>query len=146
MFHVLEAFQSNWERVGITVEILKSDWNVFKTSVRAGKPDLYYLDWFADYPDGENFLFPLFHSAESMIKRNRYSNPRVDNLIERIQSMPFGKERDNLIVKTNNLLYEEVPWIYLWHGQTHIVTQPGIKGYQPKTIFNAERYTEIFRQ
>ena len=145
-FHVLEAFQSNWERVGITVEILKSDWNVFKTSVRAGQPDLYYLDWFADYPDGENFLFPLFHSAESMIKRNRYSNPEVDNLIERIQSMPFGKGRDRLIVKTNNLLYEEVPWIYLWHGQTHIVTQPGISGYQPKAIFNAERYTEIFRQ
>jgi ABC-type transport system substrate-binding protein len=81
-----------------------------------------------------------------MIKRNRYSNPRVDSLIERIQSMPFGKERDNLIVKTNSLLYEEVPWIYLWHGQAHTVTQPEISGYQPKTIFNAERYTEIFRQ
>jgi peptide/nickel transport system substrate-binding protein/oligopeptide transport system substrate-binding protein len=87
MFHVLEALQSDWEKVGITVDIKRSDWNVFKTSVREGKPDLYYLDWFADYPDGENFLYPLFHSKESMTKRNRFSDPEIDVIIEKIQQL-----------------------------------------------------------
>ncbi|MFQ6613111.1 MAG: ABC transporter substrate-binding protein, partial [Fidelibacterota bacterium] len=50
MFHVLEAMQADWAAVGIQVEILRSDWNVFKTAVREGKPNLYYLNWQADYP------------------------------------------------------------------------------------------------
>ena len=130
IFHVLEAFQSYWRAIGIEVEIMRSDWNVFKTAVRAGRPDLYYLDWFADYPDGENFLFPLFHSSESMTKRTRYKNPEIDKLIE----------------KTNRVIFNEAPWVFLWHSQTNIVTQSTITGYVPKIIFNSERYTNIVRK
>ena len=146
IFHVLEAFQSYWGAIGIEVEIMRSDWNVFKTAVRAGRPDLYYLDWFADYPDGENFLFPLFHSSESMTKRNRYKNPEVDKLIETIQLLPIGNQRDSLIEKTNRVIFNEAPWVFLWHSQTNMVTQSTITGYVPKTIFNSERYTNIVRK
>lgn len=143
MFHVLEAFQSYWSAVGISVTIMRSDWNVFKTAVREGKPDLYYLDWFADYPDGENFLYPLFHSKESMTKRNRYSNPAVDRNIETIQRLRNGKERNDLIKETHRLIKDDAPWVFLWHGRTHTAVHPWIEGYKPKLIFNAERYLEM---
>ncbi len=146
MFHVLEAFQSYWSAVGIFVEIIRSDWNVFKTAVRQGKPDLYYLDWFADYPDAENFLYPLFHSQESMTKRNRYSNPMVDRMIEKIQQMLPGKERNMLIEETHIMIKNDVPWVFLWHGRTHTAVQPWIDGYAPKLIFNAERYIDIHKK
>ena len=143
---MLEAFQSYWGAIGIEIEIMRSDWNVFKTAVRAGRPDLYYLDWFADYPDGENFLFPLFHSSESMTKRNRYRNPEVDDLIERIQLLPNSSQRDSLIERTNRVIFNEAPWVFLWHGQTNVVTQLKITGYVPKLIFNSERYADIIRE
>jgi len=146
MFHVLEAFQSDWSAVGIEVELLRSDWNVFMTAIREGKPDLYYLSWFADYPDGENFLFPLFHTSESMRKRNRYSNPEVDRLIEKIQVLPNGSPRDSLIAVTNKIIHNDAPWVFLWHSQSNTVTQPWIKGYVPRLIFNAQRYTAIGKQ
>lgn len=146
MFHVLEAFQSYWSAVGIFVEIMRSDWNVFKTAVRQGKPDLYYLDWFADYPDAENFLYPLFHSQESMTKRNRYSNPKVDKKIEMIQRMLPGKKRNSLIEETHTMIKNDAPWVFLWHGRTHTAVQPWIEGYSPKLIFNAERYIDIHKK
>lgn len=146
MFHVLESFQSDWAAVGIYVEILRSDWNVFKTAVREGKPDLYYLDWYADYPDAENFLYPLFHSRESLSKRNRYSNPEVDLNIETIQSLPQGNERNVLISKTHEMIIKEAPWIFLWHGRSHTAVQPWIRGYTPQLIFNAERFTQVYEQ
>jgi peptide/nickel transport system substrate-binding protein/oligopeptide transport system substrate-binding protein len=143
MFHVLEAFQSYWEAVGITVEIVNSDWNVFKTAVRQGTVDLYYLDWYADYPDAENFLYPLFHSRESMTKRSRYSNPEVDKNIEMIQRLTPGEKRSILIEETHMMIKNDAPWVFLWHGKTHTAVQPWIKGYAPKLIFNAERYLTI---
>ena len=143
MFHVLEALQSDWEKVGITVDIKRSDWNVFKTSVREGKPDLYYLDWFADYPDGENFLYPLFHSKESMTKRNRFSDPEIDIIIEKIQQLTNSVERQQLIATANRMVADAAPWVFLWHSKTTYLTREWISGFQPSSIFNANRYMNI---
>lgn len=146
MFHVLEALQSDWAAVGINVDIKRSDWNVFKTAVREGKPDMYYLDWYADYPDGENFLYPLFHSKESMTKRNRFSDPEVDAIIEKIQQLPNNTKRQELIMEANNLIADKAPWVFLWHSKTTYLTQNWISGFKPSPIFNAQRYTHVTKK
>ncbi len=143
MFHVLEALQADWAAIGVTIKIVRSDWNLFKTAVREGKPDLYYLDWFADYPDGENFLYPLFHSKESMIKRNRFSDPEVDDIIERIQRLPMNSERQGLIQMAHELISSKAPWVFLWHDKKTTLTQKWIYGFQTSPIFNAQRYTTV---
>jgi len=143
MFHVLEALQSDWAAVGINVEIKRSDWNVFKTAVREGKPDLYYLDWYGDYPDGENFLYPLFHSKESMTKRNRFSDTEVDEIIEKIQQLPESTIRQSLIMEANNMIADKAPWVFLWHTKTTYLTQDRISGFHPSPIFNAQRYMHV---
>ena len=143
MFHVLEALQSDWEKVGIIIDIKRSDWNVFKTSVREGKPDLYYLDWFADYPDGENFLYPLFHSKESMTKRNRFYDPEIDAIIEKIQQLTNQSERQQLLETANKMVADAAPWVFLWHSKTTYLTQKWISEFQPSSIFNANRYMKI---
>ncbi|MEE8335173.1 MAG: hypothetical protein V3S48_01920, partial [Candidatus Neomarinimicrobiota bacterium] len=112
-------------------------------AVREGKPDMYYLNWQADYPDPENFLFPLFNSIESEQKRNRYNSSRADSLITLVQTTPAGSDRRNLISLTNRFIFEEAPWVFLWHKRTHVVVQPWIEDYTPKLIFNAEKYLDI---
>ena len=143
MFHVTEAFQSDWSAVGINVKIIQSDWNVFKTAVRNGHPPMYYLNWTADYPDAENFLYPLFYSTESMTKRNRYSNPVLDDIILQIQSLSYGTERSYLIQKANKILLDEVPWVFLWHRGNYNITQTTVSGYRHKLVFNAERFLSL---
>jgi ABC-type transport system substrate-binding protein len=81
-----------------------------------------------------------------MTKRNRYRSPEVDDLIERIQLLPNSSQRDSLIDRTNRVIFNEAPWVFLWHGQTNIVTQLKIAGYVPKLIFNSERYIDIIRE
>lgn len=143
---VMEAFQSYWKTIGVEAKIVRNDWNVFKSAVREGKPDAYYLDWYADYPDGENFLFPLFHSTESMVKRNRYRNHEVDHRIEKIQSMAGSPERNRLLSEVDSLIYADAPWVFLWHSVSQVVTQPWISGFKPKLMFNAQQYTTINKE
>ncbi len=146
MYHVLEAMQSNWQAVGIRVELLLSDWNVFRTAVKEGKPELYYLSWFADYPDGENFLYPLFHSKESMVKRNRFSNAEIDSIIDQIQALPATPKREELIALANKRIFEEAPWVFLWYPESNVVIQPWLKGFESKLIFNAQRYDGWYKK
>ena len=143
MFHVIEAFQSDWSAIGINVKIVQSDWNVFKSAVRNGQPPMYYLNWTADYPDAENFLYPLFYSAESMTKRNRYANPLLDDIILQIQSLSYGTERTSLVQKANKILLDEVPWVFLWHKGNYNVTHSSVTGYRNKLVFNAERFLSL---
>ena len=50
-------------RLGIRVEIVERDAPSVRATVRNGEADLYLGDWYADYPDPENFSYPLFHSS-----------------------------------------------------------------------------------
>ena len=49
--------------VGIRVEIVERDASSVRAAVRNGEADLFLGDWYADYPDPENFTYPLFHSS-----------------------------------------------------------------------------------
>ncbi|MBZ0298853.1 MAG: peptide ABC transporter substrate-binding protein [Anaerolineae bacterium] len=52
--------QSQLAVVGIEVEVVTMESGAFLTSALAGNEPLHLLGWTADYPDGGNFLDPLF--------------------------------------------------------------------------------------
>ena len=60
---IAQAIQADLGRVGVTVEIVERDASTARAAARKGEADLFLADWWADYPDGENFTFPLFHIA-----------------------------------------------------------------------------------
>ena len=73
---IAEVLQSYIEAAGIHVRIKQLEWSAYKEAVNKGEPDMFYLSWWADYPDPENFLFPLFHSSNHGAggNRTRYTN------------------------------------------------------------------------
>ena len=60
---IAQSVQQDLALVGIQVEIVERDAPSVRATVRNGGADLYLGDWYADYPDPENFSFPLFHSS-----------------------------------------------------------------------------------
>jgi ABC-type transport system substrate-binding protein len=51
--------------VGIQVEIIQREASSARAAVRKGKADLFLTDWYADYPDPENFTYPLVNSRNA---------------------------------------------------------------------------------
>jgi hypothetical protein len=80
---VAQAVQADLARVGIRVELIERDASSQREAARAGNADMALLDWWADYPDGDNFLYPLFSSASFGPGGNYafYSDPVTDSLI-----------------------------------------------------------------
>jgi len=114
--------------------------------VREGVPDMYYRSWYADYPDAENFLTPLFESEVSKTRWTRYTNPQLDSLISQIQIETDDSSRNFLIMQANQTLVDDAPWIYLWHSQSVVITNPKLKGWSPSLMFNAEKYNGVFKR
>jgi len=68
---ISEAVQYYLRKAGLDVEIVQLEWTAFKQAVSDGHADMFLLSWHADYPDAENFLFPVFHSSNWGASGNR---------------------------------------------------------------------------
>lgn len=137
----LEAIQSYLNDAGFKARIVRNDWNMMRDAMRRGKTDAYWGNWWADYADAENFLSPLFHTKTAAL-RNRYSNPKVDDLIERMQQEPDDSLRAGLATRIDSILAVDVPYIFMWYPTTYTVVQPWVRDYQVHLMPNANKYTE----
>ena len=105
----------------------------------------FWLSWWADYPDVENFLYPLFHSSNWGAGGNRsfYRNLRVDRLIEEAQQEPEEPTRNRLYDQAESLIIEEAPWVFFWHRTDYFLYQPRVKGFVSYPLSTSDKGTDV---
>ncbi len=140
-----EIIQFYLNKAGLKVRIKQLEWSAYKSAVNKGEADLFWLSWWADYPDPENFLFPLFHSSNHGAggNRSRYSNPEVDRLIEAGQKALDISERDEYYRLAEKTIDEEVPLVFFWHKTDFTLRQPYLKNYKLYPIYNIDKGVEV---
>lgn len=142
---IAEVIQSYLMAAGLNVQIKQLEWSAYKEAISRGEADMFYLSWWADYPDPENFLFPLFHSANHgpAGNRTRYTNTVVDALIEKGRLTMDEQKRNALYQKAEELIVADSPWVFLWHRTDFIIRQPRIKNYTIQPIYSMDKGTDI---
>ncbi len=133
--------QALWKKIGVSVRVHQAEWVTYRRMLREGEFDIAYRNWFADYPDGDNFLYPLFHSSQiGSGNMARFADPEVDRLIEESQKEMNPSRRSELLTQANALVYEKAPALFLWSRAKYIVTQPWLKEYTEPLIFNGTQF------
>ncbi|HSG28784.1 MAG TPA: ABC transporter substrate-binding protein [Candidatus Krumholzibacterium sp.] len=142
---ILESVQAYLAKVGIVVDIVTRDWTAFKQAVDKGTPDAFYLDWFADYPDRENFLMPLFHTSNRGGGGNRsaYSNATVDSLLEAASAEQDAGVRASIYGRVEETVYDEAPWIFLWFPVRYEVASYRLRGYEIPVIYSGQDFSGV---
>jgi len=93
------------------------------------QPFLMLVDWAMDFPDPESLVRPLFQSrAEINLANHRYAGARVDRLIEEAGREASLSRRNELFVRIEQILGEELPAIPLFSNDPLIVAQPYVRG------------------
>jgi len=141
---VAQAIQAQLAAVGVQVEIVSRDASSMREAVRKGDTDMAVLDWWADYPDADNFLYPLFHSASFGPGGNYsfYSDPGTDSLILAARRTVDQAAREALYRRIDNRVFDAAPWIYLWFPVDLWAAQPSLDGWDVPVIFNGQRWTK----
>lgn len=142
---VLESVQGYLAAVGVRATIVTREWSAFKQAVDRGGVDAFYLDWFADYPDPENFIAPLFHSANRGGGGNRtgYSDAVVDSLVTAAGACRDAEQRWGLLSAAEKRIYRDAPWIFLWFPIRYELVSPRLEGYRIPVIFNGQRFLKV---
>jgi oligopeptide transport system substrate-binding protein len=146
---IAETLQAYLQLSGIRVKLVQRESaaarEAARKAARKGKTDLFVKDWYADYPDAENFLYPLLHSANKGVGGNvsYYSNPQFDSLVTAARREPDEAKRVALYTQADQIAFRDAPMIFLWFYSELYAVQPWIKGFVPPVIFNGQPWTSV---
>jgi ABC-type transport system substrate-binding protein len=144
---IAQSVQQDLAAVGVQVEIVERDAPSVRATVRNGAADLYLGDWYADYPDPENFAYPLFHSSNRGPGGNYafLNDSALDAMIVRARSTPDSAEKARLSREVDARVFALAPWIFLWFPIDVWAEQPDVKGWRIPAVFTGQRWTGVAR-
>jgi peptide/nickel transport system substrate-binding protein/oligopeptide transport system substrate-binding protein len=142
---VAESIQSYLAAVGVRAKIVQRESAAAREAARNGQADMIVKDWYADYPDAENFLYPLLHGANRGVGGNVsfYENPTFDRIVSLARTEQDSTKRVALYRQADSLAFADAPMIYLFFYNELYAVQPWVKGFIAPTIFNGQKFTDV---
>lgn len=142
---IAEAMQGYLSQAGIRATIVQREAASVREAARNGQVDIIVKDWFADYPDAENFLYPLLHSENSGVGGNLSftKNAEFDRIVSASRREQSDSVRNELYREADAIAFEEAPMIFLFFYNDLYAIQPWIRGFEPPTIFNGQPWVDV---
>jgi peptide/nickel transport system substrate-binding protein/oligopeptide transport system substrate-binding protein len=142
---VAEVVQGYLLAAGVRATLVRREWSAFKEAVSTGKVDAFLLDWIADYPDAENFLYPLFHSSNHGGGGNRsfFTDPEVDRMLEEASRTITPLARFDLYARVDSLVYARAPWIYLYFPTSFHIVSERVTGYRLPAVYLGNDFSGV---
>ena len=139
---VAQAIQAQLAEVGVRAELVERDASSQREAARKGEADMVVLDWWADYPDADNFLYPLFYSGSFGPGGNYafYADPITDSLILRARRTTDDAARTTLYRRVDERVYRAAAWLYLWFPTDLWARRATVTGWDVPVIFNGQRW------
>lgn len=110
--------------IGVEVKPVNVDW----LTGRAARAALSDTIWYADFPDPDNFLRPLFHS-KGYVNAFGYHNEEVDRLLDQVWTETSYTKRNALYHRIEELILEDSPIIPTDYGRLRFLLRPNVRGF-----------------
>jgi ABC-type transport system substrate-binding protein len=142
-----QSLQQGLAEVGVRAEIVERDASSARAAVRNGEADLFLTDWWADYPDPEDFNYPLFHSRNQGAGGNYafLADSALDAMILRARATPNPAEKVQLSRSIDARVFELAPWIFLWFPVDLWANQPDVHGWRIPLVVTGQRWMQAER-
>ena len=127
------AIQQMLKEVGIDWQVKMVDRATFNATRAKGNIPANQGNWYADYPDPDNYLYTYFHSSQSTGMSINFSDPAVDKILDEARGLADQNKRQKMYQDLEKkLILEEYRIIPLLHQTGYTFAQKwvhGIKGH-----------------
>lgn len=103
------------KQAGIQADIQDFEWSVFLDKQSKHQYDATYGGWVLG--DGPSDPYQIFHSSQANDEGSNYisySNPESDKIIEQLRVEFDPAKRKELIMRWQEIIYEDQPYTFLW--------------------------------
>lgn len=128
---MLEFFTKSMADIGIKIKIGTNSWPELVNKVSKKQHQMYTMAWGADYPDAENFLALLYCPNQAPGSNgSNYCNPKFDEMFRKATIMQDSPERNALYQEINEMVSQEVPWIFGFHRTRYYLTHDWLENFK----------------
>ena len=127
------VLQQQLRPAGIDLQIRSAEFGTFYSDVTKGAFQIYALRWIGSNEDPDIFRY-AYGSASFPPKggnRGRYSNPRLDALLQDADGSSDQSQRRTDYVEIQQLLAEDLPGIPLWYPDNEIIHNQRVDAIRP---------------
>ena len=116
-------------KVGVRVHLVETEQFInFDAPELKDRALLRVNTWFADFPDPDNFLRPLFHS-DGALNEFGYSNTKVDQLLDQVWSETSYSKRNELYHHIEEIILRDSPIVPIDYGRLRYLLRPNVRGF-----------------
>jgi len=115
---VAESIAAQLGELGIKVQLQPMEWDYYKKQLNQMNLTLFRLEWLADYPDPDSFLYSMFHSSKVGIGNYfNYHNSQVDKILDASrEEVKSQKERIKLMNRAEEIIIDDAPCLWLFQS------------------------------
>jgi dipeptide transport system substrate-binding protein len=126
-----ELIQSDFEKVGVKVEIVSYEWAEYLEKSKAKDRDgAVILGWTGDNGDPDNFLDTLLGcDAVGGNNRAQWCNKEFDDLVTKAKEASDQAERTKLYEEAQVVFKKEAPWATLDHSLAIVPMRKNVEGF-----------------
>jgi len=124
-----EIWKKNMDAIGIRVEFKYGQWPELLKASRNGKLMMWGLGLSGGSPDGAGVLALGYSQSKGQQNHARFSLPEYDEIYRKINRLPDGPERKELIDKAIKILVAYMPYKFVTHRIVTDLAHPWVQGY-----------------
>ncbi len=136
---IATALQEQWRALGIELHIQSFEFQTFLNDINRGNFQVFFLRQIGanQFPDIFKAAFgsrsipgdPTIPESErtGFLNRARYRNPQLDALIAQAETARDRARALALYARIQEILAEDVPWIYLWYPANVALLNPRVR-------------------
>lgn len=119
----MQVIEQQLEATGlIDVTLQSAEWSTYVVAATGGEYPFYFLGWFFDYPDADNYLHPFSDCNSSGGLGVNYCNETMQELIAAQRALVGDDEaREAALAELQDFWASEVVGIPLWLGSDYMV-------------------------
>jgi methyl-accepting chemotaxis protein/ABC-type transport system substrate-binding protein len=110
----------------------------------AGHGTFFCGNWYADFPDSDNFFYVFFHSESNGVRGFYWSTPETDQMIMEARRSNDTDERLTIYRHLNEMMVREAPLAVLFHDRFFVVHKPELRGLRTSLVPPPVRYYDVW--
>ena len=130
-------FEENVEALNpkFQIEVRPVDWSAYLKELVNRRLTLFIIGWLPDYADPHNFVHPFMHSQGDFSSFQSYSNPIVDELINRGIRTVDPEKRRSIYYQLQWIYHEDVPSVPLYQELLRHYERDWVHGWYYNPIY-----------
>lgn len=131
--------------IGIDVRVVqKTAAEVRRHHAKPGHNTIYTGNWYADFPDSDNFFYIFFHSESHTFDGINYKRPELDVLIEEARATTDVERRTEIYRDLNRRILDAAPMAFLFHERFFVMHKPELRGVRTYLVPPPVRYRDAW--